>query len=253
MLKTRIIPCLLLREGGLVKTVRFKAHKYIGDPINAVRIFNEKEVDELIFLDIDASRQGRGPDLSLIQDLASECFMPFAYGGGVTSIGEIKSILRVGVEKVVVNCKALQDIGFIADASRHFGSSTIIGAIDVKKDFWGTYKVYDHVKEKITSQNPQEYAKLLENAGVGEIFLNNVDRDGSYGGFDVEVISKINQAIAVPLIVCGGASSLDDIRDVVAKTSVSAVAAGSIFVYQGPHKAVLISYPKPEELKKFFD
>ena len=194
MLKTRVIPCLLLREGGLVKTVRFKSEKYIGDPINAVRIFNEKEVDELIFLDIDASRENRTPDIRLIQDIATECFMPFAYGGGITTIDQIKSILRAGVEKVVLNARALQNPEFVREAARHFGSSTIIGAIDVKKDFWGTHKVFDHVKRKITGLNPIDYAKSLESAGVGEIFLNNVDRDGTYAGLDISMIDEMNKA-----------------------------------------------------------
>lgn len=249
MLKTRVIPCLLLRDGGLVKTVRFKTEKYIGDPINAVKIFNEKEVDELIFLDIDATREKRSPDIQLIQDIATECFMPFAYGGGVTNIEQIKSILRAGVEKVILNSSALRNVGFVSEAARHFGNSTIIGAIDIKKDFWGTYKVYDHVGKKSTNLNPLDFAKSLESAGAGEIFLNNVDRDGTYTGFDVDFIGQMNRALSVPLIVCGGASGIKDIFEVVDKTNVAAVAAGSIFVYQGPHRAVLISYPKPAELE----
>src|SRR6478609_1834700 len=158
MLKTRIIPCLLLHDGGLVKTEKFKNPKYVGDPMNAVRIYNEKEVDELIFLDIDASKQNRAPDYGIIEDLATECFMPFAYGGGVTSIDQIQKILKIGVEKVIINHFALGNENFIREACKHFGSSTIIVAIDIKKDLWGNYKIYDHVKNKVSGVSPLEHA-----------------------------------------------------------------------------------------------
>ena len=249
MLKSRVIPCLLLREGGLVKTVKFANSKYIGDPINAVKIFNEKEVDELIFLDIDASKKKKEPDYNLIKQLATECFMPFSYGGGVESIDQIKNILRLGVEKVVVNFQGLENLNFIRQAAERFGSSTVIGAIDVKKDFWGNYKVFNHVKNKATAVDPVDHAKKLESAGAGEIFLNNVDRDGTYLGLDTTIIARINEAISVPLIVCGGVSSVKEIKEVIGSTSVSGVAAGSLFVFQGPHRAVLISYPSVSELQ----
>ena len=251
MLQTRIIPCLLLHEGGLVKTVKFKDPKYVGDPINAVKIFNEKEVDELVFLDIDASKQNRGPDLKLIEDLATECFMPFAYGGGVTTIEQIKTILHIGVEKVIINHHMLKDLSFIRRAADHFGSSTLIGAVDVKKDFWGQYKVYNHVSRK-TSEDVLAWVEKVEAAGVGEIFLNNVDREGTYTGLDINLIDKVNRGISVPLIACGGTSDLNDIGSTISQTSISAIAAGSLFVYQGPHRAVLISYPKKQELEGLF-
>jgi cyclase len=252
MLKTRIIPCLLLHDGGLVKTEKFKNPKYVGDPINAVRIFNEKEVDELIFLDIDASKQNREPNLSIIEDLATECFMPFAYGGGITSLKQIQRILNIGVEKVIINHSALADTNFIKEASKHFGSSTIIVAIDIKKDLWGNYKLYNHVRQKTEKITPQEHAQRICDAGAGELFVNNVDRDGTYLGFDFPVLEAINKIVSVPVIACGGASSLADLKTVVSKTNVSGVAAGSLFVYQGPHRAVLISYPSQEELKQLF-
>jgi cyclase len=252
MLKTRIIPCLLLHDGGLVKTEKFKNPKYVGDPINAVRIYNEKEVDELIFLDIDASKLGRGPDLSIIQDLATECFMPFAYGGGITTLDEIHQILNIGVEKVIINQAALLNPDLVKEASKHFGSSTIIVAIDVKKDLWGAYKVYNHVKQKSEKFSPEEYAQKVAEAGAGELFVNCVDRDGTYSGFDLQILESINNIVSVPVIACGGASSLQDFKQVVSKTNVSGVAAGSIFVYQGPHRAVLISYPTPEQLQQLF-
>jgi imidazole glycerol-phosphate synthase subunit HisF len=248
MLRIRVIPCLLLSEGGLIKTVKFDQPKYIGDPINAVKIFNDKEVDELIFLDIDASKKKGEPDYDLIAHLATECFMPFSYGGGVSSIEQIKKILRLGVEKVVINYSALQNLDLIKSASVYFGSSTIIGAVDVKKDFWGGYKVYDHVKKKTTTLNPIEHVKALEQAGVGEIFLNNVDRDGTFKGLDHGLISSINKVIKTPLIVCGGVASVQEIKELVLETSISAVAAGSLFVFQGPHRAVLISYPTQSQI-----
>ena len=252
MLKTRIIPCLLLHDGGLVKTEKFKNPKYVGDPMNAVRIYNEKEVDELIFLDIDASKHGRGPDLNIIRDLATECFMPFAYGGGITALNEIHQILNIGVEKVIINQAALSNPGLVKEASKHFGSSTIIVAIDVKKDLWGTYKVYNHVKQKLEKVPPEEYAQWVSDAGAGELFINNVDRDGTYAGFDVQILQRINEIVSVPVVACGGASSLQDFNEVVSKTNISGVAAGSLFVYQGPHRAVLISYPSAEQLQQLF-
>jgi imidazole glycerol-phosphate synthase subunit HisF len=252
MLKTRIIPCLLLHEGGLVKTEKFKNPKYVGDPINAVRIYNEKEVDELIFLDIDASRKGEEPNLSTIEDLATECFMPFAYGGGITTLQQIQRILKVGVEKVILNQSALKNPDFIKEAAKHFGNSTIIVAIDIKKDLWGNYKVYDHVKKKTVGLTPAEYALQMCEAGAGELFINNVDKDGTYTGFDSQILESINKIVSVPVIACGGASGTNDLKEVVTKANVSGVAAGSIFVYQGPHRAVLISYPSQEELQRLF-
>lgn len=250
MLKSRVIPVLLLKEGGLVKTVKFSNPKYVGDPINAVKIFNDKEVDELIFLDIDASKENRGPNFDVIEDLADECFMPFAYGGGVTSIDHIKKILNIGVEKVILNYSALTNPSLVKEASAHFGSSTIIVAIDIKKDLWGNYKVYNHVKHKNEKLDTVAYAKAVCDAGAGELFINNVDRDGTYSGFDLPILQKINNEVSVPVIVCGGASSTTDLKEVVSKAKVSAVAAGSIFVYQGPHRAVLISYPSQNQLRE---
>ena len=252
MLKTRVIPCLLLHEGGLVKTEKFKNPKYVGDPINAVKIYNEKEVDELIFLDIDASRLKREPNLSIIAELATESFMPFAYGGGITTLQQIQQILNIGVEKVIINHSALVNPGFVKEASKHFGSSTIIVAVDIKKDIWGNYKVYDHVRKKVETMAPQDYTLKMCDAGAGELFINNVDRDGTYLGFDWQILKNINETVSVPLIACGGASKLEDLRDVVSNANISGVAAGSIFVYQGPHRAVLISYPSYGQLQQLF-
>ncbi len=243
---------MLLHEGGLVKTEKFKNPKYVGDPINAVKIYNEKEVDELIFLDIDASRLKREPNLSIIEELATESFMPFAYGGGIKTLQQIQHILNIGVEKVIINRSALVNPSFVKEASKHFGSSTIIVAIDIKKDIWGNYKVYDHVRKKVEAMAPQDYALKMCDAGAGELFINNVDRDGTYSGFDWQILKSINEMVTVPIIACGGASKLQDLRDVVSKANISGVAAGSIFVYQGPHRAVLISYPSHEQLQQLF-
>lgn len=248
MLAIRVIPCLLLRDGGLIKTVKFKNPTYIGDPINAVKIFNEKEVDELIFLDIDASKKGLPPNFELIKDLATECFMPFAYGGGVTTTEQIKKILELGVEKVVINHSSIENTQLVEKASKFFGSSTIIGAIDIARDFFGSYYVYSHVKNKKTKITPIEHALKLQQAGAGELFLNFVNLDGTYQGFDISMIKEITEKVSIPVIACGGASKLSDIGKVVKSTHVSGVAAGSIFVYKGPHKAVLISYPSQKEL-----
>lgn len=250
MLKSRVIPVLLLRDGGLVKTVKFSNSKYIGDPINAVKIFNDKEVDELIFLDIDASKNNREPDFGTIEDLAAECFMPFAYGGGVTSLTQIQRILNIGVEKVILNYSVLSNPDLVRQASAHFGSSTIIVAIDIKKDLWGNYRVFNHVKQKTEKIDPITHAMKVCEAGAGELFINNVDRDGTYSGFDLPILESINKVVSVPVIVCGGASGPSDLKEVVSKTNVSAAAAGSIFVYQGPHRAVLISYPSQDQLRQ---
>jgi cyclase len=252
MLRIRVIPCLLLRDSGLVKTTKFNDQKYIGDPINAVKIFNEKEVDELIFLDIDASKKGVEPDYALIKDLATECFMPFAYGGAVSNIDQIRKILHLGVEKVVINSAALNNPSFIKQACQDFGSSTIIGAIDVNKDFFGKYRVYNHVKKTNLKLNPEDYARTLEDLGVGELFINTVYRDGTYHGFDTAIMQSIAASVNIPVIACGGASKIEDFAEVVKKSGVSAVSAGSLFVYQGPHKAVLISYPKVKDLENLF-
>lgn len=253
MLATRVIPCLLLHNSGLTKTINFKKPTYVGDPVNAVKIFNEKEVDELIFLDITASKNKREPDFQLIEELASECFMPFAYGGGITDLNQIRRILKVGVEKVIINNSALQNLNFIKEAVKEFGSSTIIVAMDVKKDFFGRYKVYDHVKQKVTGADPFSYAKEIELAGAGELFLNSVDKDGTFSGYDVTLVRRIVDLVSIPVIACGGASSLDDLKQVVTSGGASAVSAGSFFVFQGPHRAVLISYPEPLVLEKLFN
>jgi cyclase len=242
MIQNRFIPCLLLKNHGLVKTKKFVNYKYIGDPINAIKIFNDKYVDEIIILDIDASKEKRGPDFAFLQSLASECFIPLAYGGGVSSLNEIEQLIQIGIEKVIINHSALNSFSFISDAISHFGSSTIVGAIDVKKNIFGQQRVFNHVTMKNTSFTPIEIAKKYAELGVGEIFLNNVDLDGTMLGYDLNLIKEVSEVVQVSLIASGGASSKKNMMEAI-KYGASASSAGALFVFQGPHNAVLINYP----------
>lgn len=248
----RVIPVLLLRNKGLVKTVQFKKHRYVGDPINAVKIFNEKEVDELIFLDIDASKEGREPPYDYLKEISSECFMPLAYGGGIKNIVQIKKLIQSGIEKVIINTSALSNLEFVKQASEMFGSSTLVGAMDVKKNFFGKYQVFSHAGVKVKEPDAVHYALRLAEAGVGEIFLNNADLDGTMKGFDIPFIKNVAGAIDIPVVACGGAGSLQDIFQVIKEGRVAAAAAGSFFVFYGKHNAVLITYPEYNMLSKFY-
>ena len=250
MLKNRVIPCLLLRNNGLVKTVRFKDPKYVGDPINAVRIFNEKEVDELIFLDIDASKKGASPNFGLIKDIALECFMPFCYGGGVRAIEDIRKIFSLGAEKVSINSAGLRNPALIKEAAATFGSQSVVAAIDVKKDFLGRYRVYDHSKNKTINIDPVEFARKATGMGAGEILINSVDRDGTGEGYDLELVRKVSDSVTVPIIALGGAGNVDDIVKAIKEGRASAAAAGSMFVFHGKYRAVLITYPDYKELEQ---
>lgn len=252
MLQTRVIPVLLLQNKGLVKTVKFKHPKYVGDPLNAIKIFNEKEVDELIFLDIDASKKGGEPDYRLIEDFAGECFMPVCYGGGITDIEQIKKIFSLGIEKVSINHAALQDDRLIKEAVERFGSQSIVVTVDIKKSLMGTYKIYDHTKKKTLKIPFLDYIKRIETLGAGEILVNNVDLDGTQQGYDIDLLKQVVNHVTIPVIACGGAGSLEDFRKAKTEAGVSAVAAGSFFVFHGKHKAVLITYPKYRELEKLF-
>ncbi|MEI7967441.1 MAG: AglZ/HisF2 family acetamidino modification protein [Betaproteobacteria bacterium] len=249
MLKTRVIPCLLLRGSGLVKTTRFKDAKYVGDPINAIKIFNDKEVDELVLLDITASREGRGPAFSVIKDVASECFMPLAYGGGIRSVEEARRILSVGVEKVIFNTVAWRASQVLSDASRAFGAQAIVASIDARRKFLGRYEVVVEGGTRGTGQSPVDYARRMQDVGAGEILLNATDRDGTLKGYDLELIQAVTQAVQVPVVACGGAASLKDFADAV-EHGAAAVAAGAMFVLHGPHRAVLITYPQRDELER---
>jgi cyclase len=250
MLKHRVIPCLLLKDQGLVKTVKFKDPTYVGDPINAVRIFNEKEVDELLFLDITASVERRGPSFKIVSEIASECFMPLGYGGGIRSLEDIRTLLASGVEKVCINSYAVENPAFIKSASDTFGSQSIVVSIDAKRSMLGRSEVRTYSGRKSTGLDPIEFAKEMEQMGAGEIFLNSIDRDGTMRGYDVELIRRLSDAVTIPVVACGGAGRLEDLGEVVEKGSASAAAAGSLFVFHGRHRAVLINYPSRQELRE---
>lgn len=247
MLKHRVIPILLLQDDGLVKTTKFKNPKYVGDPINAIRIFNDKEVDELVFLDILASKDKRSINFELIAHLASECFMPLCYGGGIKDVDTIRKILRLGVEKVSLNTSAFEKPEFVREAVKLFGSSTIVISIDAKKNIWGNYEVWTNGGTKNLKIGPSEAAKKMEALGAGEILLNAIDKDGTMLGYDGKLIEQVSRQISLPLIAAGGAGKTSDFPAAV-NHGASAVAAGSMFVFHGKHRAVLITYPDRKEL-----
>jgi cyclase len=250
MLKTRVIPSLLVRGSGLVKTVAFRNPRYVGDPINAVRIFNEKEVDELVVLDITATVEQRPPNLRVIAELASECFMPLAYGGGISSLEQIERIFSLGVEKVVINSEAAARPTFVEEAAARFGSQSLIVSIDVKKRWLGGYEVRARSGRLSTGLDPIRFARDMENAGAGEILLNSIDRDGTMQGYDLGLVRAVSQSVTIPTIACGGAGTIADLAAAVKQGGASAVAAGSMFVFHGKHRAVLINYPSIAELEQ---
>lgn len=250
MNKTRVIPVLLLRGRGLVKTVKFKDPKYIGDPINSVRIFNEKEVDELVFLDITATPEGRGPDFELLAEIAGEAFMPMAYGGGITTLEQVQRIFALGFEKVIVNTAAHTLPGLIRDAVAIYGSQSIVGCVDVRRTLLGRYELSSHAGKTKQSVGLKEHVQTLEQLGVGEIIVNAVERDGTQSGYDLKLIREVSSAVSVPVVACGGASGIDDFVAAVHEGGASAVAAGSLFVFVGPHRAVLINYPTRADLAR---
>ncbi len=253
MRRIRVIPVLLLQKGRVVKSVKFGNHTYVGDPMNAVRIFNEKEIDEIIILDIDASREGRGPDMAGIRGIAEEAFIPLAYGGGINSIEQVGDMFYNGVEKVIFNTQAIHNPDLITETARMVGSQSVVVSIDIKKDWLGRTSVWAMNGSKKTGLDPVAFAKKMVNAGAGEIFLNDIDRDGTFSGYNTRVIGEVSRAVPVPVIACGGAADLEDFVQAV-KSGASAVAAGSMFVFQRPHKAVLISYPSAGDLNtKFFN
>src|ERR1035437_514737 len=252
MFRPRIIPALLLRNLGLVKSVGFKNYKYIGDPINAVKIFNDLKADELVFLDILASKEKRVISLDFVSKVGDEANMPFSVGGRIRTIHDIKSILRAGAEKVVINTFAAIDPSFVRTAAEEFGSSTITICIDVKKKILGKQQVYIYGGSKSTDLNPVSFAKRMEEDGAGEIIINSIDRDGSMEGYDIELIKAVSDSVTIPVVALGGAGKLSDLNEAVQNGHASAVAAGSLFVFHGPRRAVLINYPQPEELKNIF-
>jgi cyclase len=251
MLKHRIIPCLLLSNGGLVKTQKFNQPKYVGDPINAIRIFNDKEVDELMVLDIDASRRQREPDFALIEEFAGECFMPLCYGGGVNDVEQARRLFALGVEKVCLQTAALRDPSLISRIAERFGSQAVIVSVDVKHDWLGRPRLYSSTTGKTLDMPWQEFIRRSVEAGAGEIVLNAVDRDGVMKGMDLRLIAEATASTSVPVIAIGGAGSLAHMKEAV-EAGASAVSAGAFFVFQGPHRAVLITYPRYRELELLF-
>jgi cyclase len=249
MRRIRVIPVLLIQKGGLVKSVKFKDHKYVGDPINAVRIFNEKEVDEIVLLDISATSERRAPDVSRIREIVSEAFMPLAYGGGITTLQEIEELVSCGVEKVILNSSAISNASLVKQAAASIGSQSVAVSIDVKKNWLGKYRVFTENGSKNTNLDPVTCAKKMADAGAGEIVLQSIDQDGSFGGYDLQIIKLVSDSVGVPVVALGGAASVDDFSLAVERGA-SAVAAGSMFVFQGRHRAVLISYPSQEELRE---
>lgn len=252
MMATRVIPTLLLRGSGLVKTTRFKDPKYVGDPINAIRIFNDKEVDELILLDISRSAEHAGPAFEAIRDTASECFMPLAYGGGISSLEHIERILSIGVEKVVLNTAAIKQPELIEAAARAFGSQAIVVSIDVRKKLFGGYEVAANRGTERTGLDPLTFARRVEELGAGEVMVTSIERDGTMEGYDHQLIGRVSSALSIPVIASGGARDLDDMVTAAKQSGASAVAAGAFFVFQGKHRAILISYPAPQDLRRAF-
>ena len=252
MLRPRIIPSLLIQDNGLVKTVNFNNPKYVGDPINAVRIFNEKEVDELAIFDIDASVQGNDPNYSLIERLASQSMMPLCYGGGVKTVGQAQRIFGLGVEKIALSSSVINNPNLITEIANHVGSQSVIVVLDVKKKLFGGYEVYTHNGKKATGINPFKFVEEAQQLGAGEIIINSIDKDGVMKGYDLDLIDRVRDKITLPMTVLGGAGSLNDIERIIKKYGVIGVAAGSLFVFKGPYKAVLINYPNRKEKNNFF-
>jgi cyclase len=252
MLRPRIIPSLLVHDKGLVKTVKFKNSKYVGDPINAVKIFNEKEVDELAVFDIDATVLNKEPDYDLIEKLANQSRMPICYGGGVKTVEQAQKIFGLGIEKIALSSSVISNENLITEISRRVGSQSVIVVLDVKKKVFGNYEIYIHNGKKSTGINPVSFAKKAQELGAGEIIINSIDQDGVMKGYDMNLINKIREVITIPLTVLGGAGSLNDIKEVISKHNVIGVAAGSLFVFKGKYKAVLINYPTIEEKRKLY-
>jgi cyclase len=256
MLRPRIIPCLLLHKGGLVKTQKFGDAKYLGDPLNAVKIFNEKEADELIVLDIDASVNGRDPDFALISKLAEECRMPFCYGGGIKSAEQASRLVDMGVEKVAVSASAVSNPALLSEIATAVGQQSVVAVIDVKRRagmFAKGFEVCTHNSRVKHPFDPVVLAQQFQNAGAGEIVVNSVDRDGSMAGYDLEMARDFRQKLQIPLTFLGGAGSLGHIEELVSTVGVVGAAAGSLFVFKGKYRAVLINYPTPLQKSQLFE
>tara|TARA_B100001173_G_scaffold72467_1_gene61610 strand:+ start:1349 stop:2110 length:762 start_codon:yes stop_codon:yes gene_type:complete len=253
MLRSRIIPCLLIHNKGLVKTINFRDPKYVGDPINAVKIFNEKEVDELIVLDIDATKDNRGPNFMMIKNLADECRMPFCYGGGIKTVAQARKIISLGAEKVALSYSALNNIDLCQEIGNVIGNQSVIVVIDVKKKkLFGGYNIFTHNGTKKSDWKLDDFISKLEEIGIGEIVINCIDNDGVMQGYNLPLIEDIRKKCSMPLTLLGGAGSLDDVKKLITKFKIIGAAAGSLFVFKGKYRAVLISYPNREERKPLY-
>lgn len=244
------MPCLLLQNNALVKTIGFKKPNYVGDPINTIRIFNEKEVDELILLDITATKQNKSPAFEMVSQVVSECFMPLTYGGGIKTLEEAKKLLTMGVEKIALNTAALENPRLITEIAEKYGSQSIVVSVDVKKNWLGKYKIYSHDGTKSWNKVLVDYTKAMERYGAGEILLTSMDQEGSFTGYDLCLVQEVANAVNIPVVANGGAGSLEDIANAI-KAGASAVALGSMVVYQGKNRAVLTNFPERHELEKF--
>ena len=249
MLKHRVIPCLLLMDGGIVVTRKFQKPNYVGDPINIARIYNDKEVDELVVLDISATKNRSNPSYSIIERLAAECFMPLTYGGGISSVQQAREIFSLGVEKICIQSAALNNISIINDLSDTFGNQSIVISIDVKRNFLGNLKLYSSSRNRYNAMNWKEFLTMAVNAGAGEVILNAVHNDGRMCGFDTKLINEAFNAVNVPLVAVGGLGSIHDIQHAI-ESGASAVGGAAFFIYQGKHNAVLVTYPDYDELVK---
>lgn len=252
MYRPRVIPVLLLKGKGLVKTVKFDKSRYIGDPINAVRIFNDLEADELVFLDITATRENRTIDLALVKEIGDEAYMPFAVGGGIRKVEDVEQILNLGAEKVVFNSILASDLSVLEETAKRFGRQSTIASIDVKKSLFGKKNVLIRSGKTKIKTPLLDHVKRVEDAGAGEILINSIDRDGMMEGYDLDLVKVISENVDVPVIACGGAGGLHHFQQVVQESCASAVAAGSFFVYHGPRNGVLINYPEKQELNEIF-
>ena len=249
MLQSRVIPCLLLKNRGLVKGMHFKEHQYVGDPINAVRIFNDKEVDEIAFLDITATNENKEPDYELIKDIATECFIPFSYGGGIRKLDHAAKLFTLGVERVILNSAAAEDPSLVNSISNAYGAQSVIVSVDVRRTRENNFEVFTHSGRKARKVGLIDYVKSMEEAGAGEILLTSIDRDGTLKGLDIELLNLISKEVTIPVIISGGAATIGDLK-VAFDHGASAVGAGAMFVYYGKHRAVLITYPTQAELKQ---
>jgi cyclase len=253
MLRPRVIPVLLLNNDKLVKSIKFKSLNYIGDPLNAVKIFNEKEVDEISILDISEKLRSKEPNFKLIEEIASECFMPLSYGGGISTLEQIKILFSIGIEKISLNTVLHSNPQLVNDVVNQYGSQSIIASIDVKKNLFGKYEVFTRSGTVNTKHDPVFFANKMQSLGVGEILLNSIDRDGTMKGYDLDLILNITSKINIPLIACGGAGNLDHMKKALNESKASAVAAGSMFVYHGKHNAVLINYPNQNDIENLYE